>query len=138
MENNEKNINNDNYRQLKLNYIFLGTLSLFKTIRCVFICLGFVFVFYFLSGKTTIASLSAIVITSPEKVSDVYKYLAGGLFILLIFAIIWALIERRLRKTKVTKQSKRIVELEKKIDPNRSSSYLNKDGSTRKEDKHDV
>lgn len=82
--------------------------------------------------------MSAIVGTSTEKVSNVYKYLIVILLFISIAAIVWGYIERKLRQIKVTKESKRIVSLEKKIDPNRSSSYLNKDGSTRKEDKHDV
>jgi flagellar biosynthesis/type III secretory pathway M-ring protein FliF/YscJ len=91
-----------------------------------------------LSGKTTIASLSAIVTTSTEKVSNVYKYVIIVLFILLICAILWAVIERQLRKRKVIEMSERIVKLEKFIDKNRSSSYLNKNCSTRREEKHDV
>lgn len=137
----EKNSNNNSDLQLKLqklHYCYLLISSFFKTLRCLFICAGITGCVYFLAGKTTIANLSAIVSTSTEKVSSVYKYVIVILFFILIAAIVWACIERKLRQIKVTKESKRIVSLEKKIDPNRSSSYLNKDGSTRKEDKHDV
>ena len=134
----EKNSNNNSSLQIKLHYRYLLISSFFKTLRCFFICAGITGCVYFLAGKTTIANLSAIVSTSTEKVSSVYKYLIVILFFILIAAIVWACIERKLRQIKVTKESKRIVSLEKKIDPNRSSSYLNKDGSTRKEDKHDV
>lgn len=68
----------------------------------------------------------------------VYIFIIVILVLISIAAIIWAFLERRVKKEKVIKLSKRIVKLEKMIDPNRSSSYLNKDGSTRKEDKHDV
>jgi len=71
-------------------------------------------------------------------VSIVYKFIIVILAIIAIGAVIWAYLERRAKNKKVIKLSKRIVKLEKMIDPNRSSSYLNKDGSTRKEDKHDV
>ncbi|PIT49137.1 hypothetical protein BHC46_02545 [Snodgrassella alvi] len=137
----EKKSNTNSDLQLKLqkeHYRYLLISSFFKTLRCFFICAGITGCVYFLAGKTTIANLSAIVTTSTEKVSNVYKYVIIVLFILLIFAVLWAIIERQLRKRKVIEMSERIVSLEKLIDKNRSSSYLNKDGSTRKEDKRDV
>jgi len=138
--NNKKNINSSNNidKQQELHYQNLHERKVHKTLRVFFVCVSFPLCIYFLAGKTTITSLSAIVSTSTETVSIVYKFIIVILVIIAIGAVIWAYLERRAKNKKVIKLSKRIVKLEKMIDPNRSSSYLNKDGSTRKEDKHDV
>ncbi|WP_237750562.1 hypothetical protein [Snodgrassella communis] len=140
MQSNEKNINSSNNSdlELKLHFWLFFTSGFYKTSRYIATCFCIYYCVSSLSGKTTITSLSAIIATSAGKVSNVYNYVIIVLFILLIFAVLWAIIERQLRKRKVIEMSKRIVNLEKLIDKKRSSSYLNKDGSTRKEDKRDV
>lgn len=137
---NKKKINSSNNidKQQDFHYQDLHEKRVHKTRRFYFFCASFTACVYFLAGKTTITSLSAIVSTCTETVPIVYIFIIVILVLISIAAIIWAFLERRVKKEKVIKLSKRIVKLEKMIDPNRSSSYLNKDGSTRKEDKHDV
>lgn len=48
---------------------------------------------------------------------------------------LWAIIERSLRKRKTVKLTKRIEELETKIDPQRTSSGLLSTGETHPDDK---
>lgn len=79
------------------------------------------------SGKTTIANIVIGYFTSKE--SDF-----GAPWILTFFAFGWALLERKERRRKTQELQKRIGELEKRIDPNRTSSGLLSTGETNPKD----
>ena len=56
------------------------------------------------------------------------------LYLLMALLIFWALMERRLRKKKIRSMSIYIKELEKRLDPDRTSSDLTDTGDTNPED----
>lgn len=78
-----------------------------------------------LAGKTTLASfiVNIFAVTQEEGVSKWWVYTS-------IAAILWAFIERVLRQRKVKSMSKRLENLEKTRDPNRTSSGLTREGET--------
>lgn len=79
------------------------------------------------AGKTTLASFFFRVFGNLRISIAVSWVLAGT-------ATAWAVLERKLRKSAVRKKANRIRFLESISDPNRSSSGLMPDGSTRPED----
>jgi hypothetical protein len=98
---------------------------------------GLVGIFYFLSrmvedlaGQTTYADVGIDVGILAEVGTS--HFLAWGLA---VAAVLWALFERRLRRTTIERLTGRNRELEESIDPNRSSSNLTPRGKTRPEDK---
>lgn len=81
-----------------------------------------------LAGKTTLAEIGVSIMlatSTRERIS----YAANFLLVLLVFR------EWHLRRKKVKKLAKRVVDLERHIDPNRSSSQLTSTGDTRREDR---
>jgi hypothetical protein len=80
-----------------------------------------------LAGHQTLADIGLKLIANVTLSQSVSWTATGG-------ATIWALSERGLRKRMIRQKAKRIQELEQTIDPNRSSSSLLADGSTRPED----
>jgi hypothetical protein len=80
-----------------------------------------------LSGKTTLASI-VVNFLGTLTVSKYAAYAVGG------GGCAWAYGERRLRRKRVAELSKRVEELEVKIDPKRSSSTLPSTGTTRTDD----
>jgi len=80
-----------------------------------------------LAGKHTLADIGLKLITNMTFSQSVSWVATSG-------ATAWALSERGLRKKVIKQKAKRIQELERSIDPDRSSSSLLPDGSTRPED----
>ncbi|WP_022949551.1 hypothetical protein [Methylohalobius crimeensis] len=81
-----------------------------------------------LAGKATIADI-AFTFLGKQAVSN------WGYNLALFVSIIWALTERKLRLRKTKYLSERPKNLEKQIDPNRTSSGLQPTGETNPEDK---
>ncbi len=81
-----------------------------------------------LAGKYTFADIGFRVL-SDIRVSDGVAYLLGG------GGVAYGLNERRLRRKTIERLSGRIQELEKRLDPRRSSSKLTRRGTTRPEDR---
>lgn len=106
------------------------------------LCAGYLKdVFIAFAGKKTLADirfLASIGINGnfldlkPEKLIAA----AGGVVALLggLLAFWMRKRERRLRRATIREMSKKIIKLEKRIDPNRSSSLLTETGDTRPED----
>jgi hypothetical protein len=80
-----------------------------------------------LAGKHTLADIGLKLLANVTISQSVSWAATGG-------ATIWAVSERRLRKKIIHQKAQRIQELEQHIDPDRSSSSLLPDGSTRPED----
>jgi hypothetical protein len=85
-----------------------------------------------LAGKTTLASFAmsvAVAILGNNKVmKTIYVVLTGG-------SIAYGVGQRQLRRREIKRHTKRPRELEKLIDPGRSSSGLTSEGTTRPEDR---
>jgi len=79
-----------------------------------------------LAGKTTLANIA---LSFAQSNSDQLQYLVWGILIL------WALAERWLRKQKTRYLHRRVLDCEKRLDPNRSSSHLTEAGDTNPEDR---
>ena len=82
-----------------------------------------------LAGQLTVADIQFLTsiftkLGSPAKA-----------WALTLVAIVYAYLQRRERLRKTTYLQERIIALESKLDPNRSSSMLERDGSTREEDR---
>ena len=80
-----------------------------------------------IAGKTTIADVGVNLVTDI-RISETVSYLLGAL------GIGYGLKQRKMRKRSIVVQSKRITDLEAKVDPVRSSSELTETGDTRTED----
>lgn len=80
-----------------------------------------------LAGKTTVADIALKTITDLELDRGVLYLLTGG-------TTFWAIRERKLRKKKTKDIEAHVKELEKHIDPNRTSSNLTETGDTLPED----
>ena len=79
-----------------------------------------------LAGKTTLANVAI----------SVFKGYTALVWLLIpAAAVVWALVERDLRKRKTAYLYRRIKHLEQKLDPNRSSSALMEAGDTNPTDK---
>jgi len=82
-----------------------------------------------LAGKLTVAQIDVLFRVFAKVGSPVYPW---GLTIILMG---YGYLQRRERRRKTQSLQKRIVELEQRIDPNRTSSLLEADGTTREEDR---
>ena len=80
-----------------------------------------------LAGKTTATDIALKAITDLELDRGVLYVLTGG-------TTLWAIRERKLRKKKTKDIEAHLKELEKHIDPNRTSSNLTETGDTHPED----
>lgn len=81
-----------------------------------------------LAGKTTLADIALSYFTSKENDH-------GLPWILVVIFVIWAALERRLRLRKTVALADQIKELQKRIDPQRTSSGLLQTGETNPKDK---
>ena len=81
-----------------------------------------------LAGKETYADVFVAVLGNLTFERGA-SYVAGGV------GILYGLLERKFRRDKIETLAKRIQELEKTVDPKRSSSTLTPRGTTRPEDK---
>ena len=81
-----------------------------------------------LSGKETNAIIDFKALANLNLNKYLVILLCGG-------SCFWGFNERRLRKQTTARHSKRQTELERKLDPNRTSSQLPATGNTRQEDK---
>lgn len=81
-----------------------------------------------LAGKATFASLGLSVLGNIQVSDGIYIVLTGG-------SIIYGLGQRELRRRNIKRLTERPIEMEKRLDPNRSSSGLTTRGTTRPEDK---
>jgi hypothetical protein len=85
-----------------------------------------------LAGKTTLASFATSVALSilgnDKMMKSIYLIITGG-------SIAYGVGERRLRRRAIKRHTGRPIELEKLIDPNRTSSGLTTEGTTRPEDR---
>lgn len=95
---------------------------------------GIIICFYFLylmvdslAGKTTATDIALKAITDLKFDRVVLYLLAGG-------TTVWAIRERKLRKKNTRHIAAYTKELEKHIDPNRTSSNLTETGDTHPED----
>lgn len=79
-----------------------------------------------LAGKTTLANIA---LSFAQNNSDQLQYFVWGILIL------WALAERWLRRQKTRFLHRRILDCEKRLDPDRSSSHLTEAGETHPNDK---
>lgn len=104
----------------------------FRTaIRCLLVAVAFYCLYEavsVLAGRATSVLLKASLDLLADMKFAVTLTLAGAV-------AIWALVERALRYRKVTTLSKRVAELERGIDPNRSSSALDSRGRTNPNDR---
>lgn len=100
--------------------------ELFKTIRTLIKTSGWAFAAF--CGWKAIESLAGL------NTNVVLSLLADLKFSLTIAlagsAAAWAVVERILRQRKVVEMQNRIIILEKRVDPNRSTSGLSKKGRT--------
>ena len=91
-------------------------------------CFGFLYLIVdSLAGKTTAADIALKAITDLKLDRGVLYLLTGG-------TTLWAIRERKLRKKKTRDMEAHVNELEKHIDPNRTSSNLTETGDTHPED----
>jgi hypothetical protein len=90
----------------------------------VAICVCGVLCIHYLSGRNTIATITIDVLA---KFYLPWIGAAGG--------IIYGKAQEKAKRDQLQKDSKRIAELEKRIDANRTSSNLTERGQTRPEDK---
>lgn len=81
-----------------------------------------------LAGKTTLADIAIQFLTASQAREWTSYGITGA-------AIVWAILERRLRKSTVRHLSQRLVVIENRLDPDRSSSNLTETGETRPEDR---
>jgi len=81
-----------------------------------------------LAGQTTLAQIGMSFI-GDIRVSDAVAYIFGG------SGFLYGLNERRLRHKKTERLASHAIELEKMLDPKRTSSGLTPKGTTRPEDK---
>jgi len=95
---------------------------------------GLVFIAYFakeavraLAGEVTSARI-LLAMLADVTVKETVAYSISAL------AILYGLRERKLRRDTIEYYSRRVPELERRIDPNRSSSNLTGRGTTRPED----
>jgi hypothetical protein len=83
-----------------------------------------------LAGKQTFADIRFNALT--DFGNNLWLWLGCFVSWLLTFmAIVWAFLERYLRKRHITRVSTEHSELQKMIDPNRRSSHLMENGDTR-------
>lgn len=80
-----------------------------------------------LAGKQTVAEIALKFLASLTISKTLCLGAASG-------GVAWGATERKLRKQTIRTKARRIKELEERIDPERSSSKLMSDGSTRPED----
>jgi len=80
-----------------------------------------------LAGKTTFAQIGVSML-GELRLPDAVAYVFGG------SGLLYGLNERRLRHKKTKGLTTYTAELEKRIDPNRTSSHLTAKGTTRPED----
>ncbi|MEI8395602.1 MAG: hypothetical protein WCF85_12750 [Rhodospirillaceae bacterium] len=81
-----------------------------------------------LAGKTTVVDVLANWMVSVQgKAATVFAALAGG-------TSVWACFERKEKQRKIEYFTHRVHDLERKIDPNRSSSGLTETGETDERD----
>lgn len=130
MDDNEKEVD-----VLRIKSDTQKTISAFKTMRYAFVSAAVIWGFTEVSSIfETIASVAGTV----DSFVHLVELLALGdilPWILTICASIWAFVEIRLRRNKTIYLAKRISELEKQIDQNRTSSGLLSDGRTHPNDK---
>jgi hypothetical protein len=84
-----------------------------------------------LAGKTTLAQFGMWLVTDL-KATKAFSHIVTTLFGTV--GVSYGIGERKLRRRNVERMGNRIQELEKIIDPTRSSSRLTSRGSTRRED----
>lgn len=105
-------------------------------LACVyFLAKAFVAAVASLAGLETRVFVSAFVTAIIEKPGPTWKdWLLGGLGVLALVCVGWAVGERYFRRQKTAQLTARIAQLELIIDPERSSSELLQDGRTRPDD----
>ena len=81
-----------------------------------------------LAGKTTLADIAIQFLTASHAREWTSYGITGA-------AIVWAILERRLRKSTGRQLSRRLKVIENRLDPDRSSSELTETGETRPEDR---
>jgi hypothetical protein len=117
-------------------YRFLVTDNVFETVRFAIRWGSIVAIAYLfgvpaiqaLAGQTTVASFFIAIFTKePPSLSVIWFWVA-------VWFMIWAVVERTLRHRKVKYLANRLAELEKQVDPERSSSGLAPTGQTHPSD----
>lgn len=88
-----------------------------------------------LSGKTTYADIKVNFLSRFDNSNIIPYIIIGALFLAVIILLIWAFVERNLRKKSIQRLTKRTRKLETQINPNRTSSNLTDRGETAGGDK---
>jgi len=83
------------------------------------------------AGKTTLASFG-VYLFADLKANTVFSHVVMG--ILGLGGAGYGLRERSLKRKEIKRLGNRVVEVEKRLDPNRTSSGLTIDGRSRPED----
>src|ERR1700683_5593274 len=86
-------------------------------------------IFRALAGQLTVTQIDVLVRFFAKPSSPAYPW---GLTVI---SIVYGYLQRRERRRKTQSLQDRIVKLEQQIEPNRTSSLLERDGSTREEDR---
>src|SRR5271157_5866004 len=85
----------------------------------------------YLAGKATLADFG-VFLYADLKANTVFSHIIMG--ILGLGGVSYGLRERALKRKEIKRLGNRVVEVEKRLDPNRSSSSLTIDGRSRPED----
>ncbi len=117
----------EGFRFLLVIKIFDFLFKILKIIGLWILCRYTYFSVKELAGKTTIADFLFQYFTRESR----YHWLP---WVLVALFFVWAILERSLRLKKVASMQKHILELEKRLDPNRTSSMLTHKGETNPED----
>jgi hypothetical protein len=83
------------------------------------------------AGKTTLANFG-ISLIADLKANSVFSHIVTGIFGL--GGAAYGLRERAHKRKEINRLGNRVVQLEKRLDPNRTSSGLTLDGTSRPED----
>jgi hypothetical protein len=87
-----------------------------------------------LAGKVTLADFRAVLITEGGKTIWLPWLIAGGAIVIAAIGVGYGWLQRNLWGQKVEYLTERNRDLEKRLDPNRSSSRLTPQGNTPKEE----
>jgi hypothetical protein len=101
--------------------VFTALIKYGAAVLIVYFCAD---AFKSLSGKITLTEI-AVKVFGSVAVNQWIAYIFGG------GCGVWAVCERRLRRRKIAELAARPIELERIIDPGRSSSMITEEGKTK-------
>lgn len=107
----------------------VSVVKAFLKYSTIIICVYFAYLaIAALAGRTTFASIGLSILGNVNVKDSIYIVLTVG-------GIIYGVGQRQLRRRNIERLTKQTMELEKRLDPKRTSSGLTKRGTTRPEDK---